>query len=330
MLRPQTAWLTAALWAFAAPALATEPTADPAAAEADGKPKPKTGVSSILRTLDWGAGSAQVLDLAKADIHARFEKRFDAARGDTFAIDRLMRERRDEVKAVEDTLVNFAGGRSGYEASIVADEYRTNAGESMLRIDDAAAQRYYFFKDGALWKIVVAYNTTVTRSVKFTDFVKQVKGKNGRPTDMEWATPPGGTRTLKKAIWADDLTQLEVEDRSEFFGTFVMRFIEKNNGVALDKGRRREAPAGAGSDAADGMLADIMGAADGSETANVVDELTGSAHNVDLSRGATEQEVIRRDPAPAKGRKKRGGKAAKKRAAEPEPQPADGGDVIIY
>ncbi len=331
MHRALSAWIGAALIGLSGAAMAADG-APQAAAEAPAKPTPKTGVSSILKLLDWGASSADVLAVAKADIEAGYADRLKQANGDTFAVDAVLRAQREEFAAVKKTLVQFIGARSGFEASIIADEYRSNEGESMLRIDDANAQRYYFFVDDKLWKIVVAYNSTISRSVAFPAFVKQVSRKNGRPTEADWVTPPGGTRTMRAAVWADDLTQLTVEDRTAFFGTFVMRFVEKSAGVARDARRAEPDSTPAPSRPSDGMLADIMGDTDGAATADVVDQLTGQDHAVDLAAGLPQDEVIRRDaPAAAKA----SGRKAKRKAAAEAPKsdapPAAGGDdVIIY
>lgn len=324
-------WFTfkvlALVLAMATPALA---------GEAGATPKPKTGVSRILKSLNWKASSADVLDQVKVEMDQRYQKRI-SRHVDTLTVDRVLREKRAAFAKIKKGQVHFDGGRSGYEASVVGEEFRANDGESMLRVDDQQAQRYYFFKHDALWKIVVVYNASISSRVDFAGFVKQIKGNYGAPTKLDWHTPAGGTRTLRGAEWADGITHLAVEDRREFFGTYLMRFVDKADGLPIEARRKGGAAKGtaAGSDFTDGMLADIMGGDNGEESANVVDQLTGANHDVDLTTGRPKDDpVLDRsgviapvDRAPAKPAKA----SAKTKQPRQAPAPdASGEPYIIY
>jgi hypothetical protein len=294
----------------------------------------KTGVSRILKKLDWKISATVVLDDAKRVIEERYSKKV-AKHSDAMTVDRIMREKRAAFAEIKKSLVFFDGGRSGYEASVVADEFRANQGESMFRIDDNQAQRYYFFQNDRLWKIVVVYNSSISRKVDFPAFIKQIKGTYGQPVKMDWHTPAGGTRTLRGVTWADEITHLDVEDRREFFGTYLMRFVDKADGLALEKRRKGGAGVAApGGDFTDGMMADIMGDGGGEDSANVVDELTGSQHDVDLITGRPKDDTIvldrsGNDAVKAKTRKKKASK--RKGSSKTDSAPAQSDEpYIIY
>jgi hypothetical protein len=328
-----------------APAAAPAPASVPApSTTADGKPLPKTGLSSILGTLDWGTGHDAVLAAVKAQIDERYAKAMEDIR-DPLEIDRALRRKNAELAGVQKTYLRFTGERTGYESSLIAQDYVTDSEEAVLRIDDAAAQRYYFFKDDRLWKVLVAYNTSISRSVPFADFVKQVQSKYGRPADVDWYTPPGGARSIRSATWHDDVTQLVVEDRTEFFGTFVMKFLDVKSGVQLEAERaaqhQQKKPGVTDDPMVSSTLAEITSGGDAPTDGNdgVVDRLTGVQTDVNLDKGRPEYDLPIRGPiagptaetGDAKGKKgKKGRKGADDKAPEKQPDAKPAEPFIIY
>ena len=312
------------------PAQAPAPaTAAPSAApSAPAGPQEKQGVSHILGFLDWGANSADVVATIKKEIDTRYAEVLRELR-DPLEIDKTLRRKADEYGRIEKTFVQFTGQRTGYESSLIAADFLPNNDEAMLRVDDADAQRYYFFKNDRLWKVVVAYSSTVSRQTPFPEFVKQVQDKYGRAIAAEWTTPKGGAKTLHASTWEDTLTRVVVEDRTEFFGTYCMKFLDKAVGVPLDQEREKNQPSKpqVENDASVDSVLNEITTQSGPSDDGIVDRLTGSEHAVDLAGNRPEYETgLNRGPAAsptypadapdAKGNK---GKAkAKAKAKAPE------------
>ncbi|MFN3200634.1 MAG: hypothetical protein ACE366_19700 [Bradymonadia bacterium] len=306
--------------------------------EAEAKKKvPKTGISSVLGLLDWGCSHNDVLGKVKAEIDERYAESLRQTT-DVFEIDRIRKRKQQEYARVEKTYVQFGAQRTGYESSLIAKDFQKNSGESVVRVDDASAQRYYFFKDDRLWKVLVAYNNSITRKVSFEKFARQVRKKYGRPVKMDWYTPKGGTKTIRAATWSDDMTQLKVEDRSAFFGSFVMTFLSKDEGVALEANRvgTPASPANIADDpAVASALADITGGVMNEET-DIVDQITGETPEVDLNAGRKRYESVSRvsgkpvvDGPKRRSRKgRKGAKKATKKAEETKPAAEE--PFIIY
>ena len=296
---------------------------DPIEGEEKNDEKPaKTGISTILGELDWGDTHREVIVQAKAEIDAAYADDFKRYNGDTLQTDRLMRARRKDYKKVDENYIEFKGPRTGYESSVIAQEYKPNAGESMVRIDDDRGQRYYFFKDGKLWKIVVAQNNAKGETNGFAGFVKQIQRKYGRPTRVDWEGEGSG-RVMAGATWEDPNTRLVVRDQSAFFGTYSLKYLDLAAGVRIEESRpeRRDGDRTAVDDR---QLSDTMAEITGEtvqETDDIVDRLTGVRHDVNLDRGRPEYEVL--DPSAAAAKAKRdekreadkdsGGKSAKKK-----------------
>jgi hypothetical protein len=293
-------------------------------------PAPKKGLSGILKTLDWGTSSLEVIKALEAEVEARYAKSLEKA--DTLVIDKIMRKKRAEKKKVRKGLVRFDGRKTGYEASLISDDFRANNGEAMIRVDDGPAQRYYFFKDEQLYKVLVVYSTAVARRTKFPAFVSKAARKYGRPVKKETSKTD---KALTGAVWRDDQTELRVRDRG-LYGTYTMAFLQAGRGVEIENAR---IPSADGAKAvvsaqSEGMIADIMGGGDGA-SADVVDQLTGVEHKVNLNLGQEDYQPVRRapEPAPSRARKTRKAQRKKTRRKAPEadfaPTPT-GSDDIVY
>ena len=281
----------------------------------------KSGVSAILGTLDWGAAHPSVLTQVKADIDARYQDRLEVAAGDTLAIDRILREKTEEFKTVKKTFTRFTGQRTGYESSLISRDFDAAGDEAVLVVEQEDAQRYYFFKGDQLWKVLLAYNSSVSSRVPFDDFLKKVKGAYGGALHVEWYTPKGGTKRVRSATWEDDATVLVVEDRTDFFGTFVMKYLEKSEGAAREAALAQKKAAEAQPQAdpqMESMLDDITGGSD-DDGGNVVDEMTGSSADVDLESGKPKYDTLVRasDLRAEKAEKGRKKKARKDDEREP-------------
>ena len=278
-----------------APALAQDA---PAAATAEAKDDDgtKTGVSSILGKLDWGAQHPSVLQQIKADIDGRYQDRLQAAAGDTIAIDRLLREKSAEFKKVKSTFTRFTGQRTGYESSLISRDFDSAGDEAVLVIDGGDALHYYFFKSDQLWKVLLAYDSSISSKVPFKKFLAKLTAEHGDPLHVEWYTPKGGTRRIRSATWEDDATVLVVEDRTDFFGTFVMKYLEKSEGAAREAALAKKKAAEAQPTAdpqMESMLDDITGVGgDGDAGRDVVDQLTGSNAEVDLESGRPQYDTL--------------------------------------
>ncbi len=326
---------------------AAKPIASAAPASVPSGPQPKAGISHVLGLLDWGNASAAVLDTIRLEVTVRYEAKFKELR-DPLEIDRAMRRKAEELAAIDKTLVHFTGQRTGYESSLIAHDFVSNADEAMLRVDDAEAQRYYFFRNDRLWKVLVAYSTSASRNVPFGDFVRQVQEKHGRPTAVDWSTPKGGAKALRAAHWEDATTHLVAEDRTEFFGTFCMKFLDRTEGLTLEAARaqRPESERATDDPGVASALAEITSDGAGSDD-TVVDRLTGTQHSVDLvnnrpdyetalDRGAVESPIYVETKTRKSDKKKKGKAAAKgtgSATAAPASKPAEKkstSSVIIY
>jgi hypothetical protein len=245
------------------------------------KPTPKLTVTKALKELKWGMSHKELLSFLERDISARYETRISSARDD-IAIDKIRREEQAEKEALQKEYVSFTGQRTGYEVSVLKDDFAHNNSETMLRYQEGAIQRYYFFRYDKLWKLLVVYPSSGADG--FSQLVSQVKGRYGRPQKSNWETPYGGARRLVQAIWQDAQTQLVLDDKSAFHSRFVMRFLSVEVGEEIEAlhEKKQAMKAHTSGTSAGGLGVDIFAEEDKVE--DVVDQITGQKHEVNMDR----------------------------------------------
>lgn len=296
-------------------------------AAAQDAPQPRSKYAGIIHPLDWGASSSEVFGKLKSELDDRYRDQMKTS--DTIRIDQLIREKADEMKRIKDSLVRFDGQRTGYETSLVAGEVVPREGESLVRVDDRVAQRYYIFRNDQIWKVVVTYNVSTMGS--FTDFVQAVRGKYGNPKKASFSDD-GGERRITAVTWEDDHTRMVVEDQSEFYSSYVMKFVQVGQGTDLEQARanRPKVRPTAADSRAEGMMADIFEEDSAGAADDLVDQITGVEAEVDLSTGQVQQYAVPQMAEDTEPKKKKATKRAKKKQPKGKPAPKANTADIIY
>lgn len=251
-------------------------------ADARPRPKKKAKVSSALSGLTWGESHHKVINLLKEIIKSSYEKKLSEA-GDIIQSDRLRVEMKQKMDQVAEGYVEFNGQRTGYSISFIKDDFAQNNGETLLKYDEGSRTRYFFFRYDQLWKVVVSYPSSDGSG--FENLFDQVKKRFGRPVKKDWETPHGGSRHMVRAFWEDDKTRLIVEDMGSFYGCYVMKLISRVKGDEIGRiheSRRETRPAPGTARKIGGGSVDIFGEEE--DVSEVVDQITGEKHDVDLER----------------------------------------------
>ncbi len=209
-MRPMRKWLTAMI-TVAVVGLVTMSTA--------------SALDSALGDIEWGDDKETVLEKLRGQKldEIRKDRR---NRGDHAGMQRARQRVLDDMRRIEDSYTKLEGQRTGYEVSVITGEFTKDNNESVLRVRDDVAQRFYFFIDDGFYKLMVAYDPDHIANIGFSAFINRVRQHYGQPTDSEYGRSDG-RETLVKARWQDGEHELTVEDRRDYFGTFTMAFTDR-------------------------------------------------------------------------------------------------------
>ncbi len=304
-------------------------------------------LAEVLGDIKWGDSKETVLEKLE-------DQMMDAARKDPkLKRDRiLLQKEMQRIKSknakAKKTYTRLQGTNTGYEVSVIADEFSTNNGESFLKVKDKVAQRFYFFIDGKFYKLVVAYNRSYLKSTDFEKFVGGSVKKYGRPATAEYETI-GGEEELALVEWQTPGTKLAVKNKKEFFGTFTMSFADRQTIKRLSAQKKRFG----GNDKDEEELSSEVAALTQSNSidanSNVVDSIVGDV-NVNFNEGRPKDDQIRRydkdgnvieskdaqaskDTKKDKPKKKKAKKKKKTKKKKPDfsdLEAKSGDDLIIY
>lgn len=302
------------------------------------------GIAAMLGEIEWGDSRAEVVEKLREQMIQ--EVRDDESlRGDRVAMQRARQRALDRARGVEDSHTQLRGSRTGYEVSIISGEFKKDNNEELLRVRDEVAQRYYLFVDGKLYRVVVAYNSDYVENVGFETFLAQASRRYGRPVSSDYGEV-FGEEVLVRATWEDRDSELRVEDKREFFGTFAMIFSDRSMLSELRAANRLAT----GDQAQQAEVSDRVRALQRSEVvdrhAGAVDSLLGGDTTVDLSAGrpdyseeeAAAAEAQARAEAEARAEREREEEKKKKKKKKRRQERNDfsdleaggGDDLIIY
>lgn len=306
-------------------------------------PASQAQLKEVLGDINWGDTKTDVLNKIK-------KREMDRLREDKkIASDALLmqKERKDLMDriAVAEKSYTRLEGDTGYEVSVIGDEYSSNNGESFFRMKDKVAQRFYFFIDGKFYKLVVAYNASYVQGIPFESFVGSSVKKYGRPAVAEYDTIRQKEQ-LSLVSWEDPETTLNVKNKRELFDTYTMVFIDRQTVKRLEATNRKFGGSEKSEEEVSAAVKALTQEGDYSSNANVLDGIVGST-KVDLTEGRPQddkarkytdeggEEVAAADTKKSKKTKKSKEKKAKKKKVEKGPDFGNlstkaSDDLIIY
>src|SRR5204863_1286759 len=115
-------------------------------------------IEKLKGDFKWGMGPDEVVAKVQDRIRANYDERIKKTAQDPSRQDRVRKDMMAEVEKVKDKVIKFDGQKTGYDVSIIDQEFLHGMGESMLMTKEETATRYFFFSDGRLYKMFIAFD----------------------------------------------------------------------------------------------------------------------------------------------------------------------------
>lgn len=202
-------------------------------------PKPKVsaayGVVALLGDFQWGMTPKQVFKVLSKDIEDEYAKR-QKATDNAMEQDRNRAWRKDQLQAIKANHTKFTtGSKHRWGVSLIQYEYEDDANEEMLWVSNGQGLRkFYFFKDGELWKVFYAYSTEVWPGKSYADVVEEKFKKWFGPSPQQKVKQD--PKTAEPILRYNEWEALEGEKIRSFDLTQVHGVI----GLAVVDGRAEE------------------------------------------------------------------------------------------
>lgn len=185
-----------------------------------------------LGSIEWGWNREQFIQHFRDQFREEYRPRIARATG-AIEEDRLRYEMNDRIRLVRESWFEFDGRVSGYDQSFLRTEYTHNNQEAMVRIQQPqAADDYYFFIQGRLWKWYRAFKGDTFAGVDFDTVAAAFEQRYGPGTRREGARIEEGP--VEQWIeWHDDTTNARVMNTSSY-GFYVLVLEDRATAQRID------------------------------------------------------------------------------------------------
>lgn len=250
-------------------------------------------IVSAMDDVDWGWSQKQLISHFTKELR-RLYRPLLAKSTDAIAEDRLRRQMNARVARIKNSAVTFEGQHTGWDTSLIRDEYTHNNNESLVEVRELRAgghdpryTDYYFFINDHLWRRYRAFNQDQFSGIPFETAAASFQKRFGPAREKR----RGGA--LVGLEWQDDTTRLEAIDNTEFFGVFCLVFSEKATESRLDQLRKNKSGRGNRLNPLVEALEDAN-TGSGDRHRNVVEHITGKRYNTAKNRPGDEDDSRRR------------------------------------
>ncbi len=177
-------------------------------------------LAELYAGFKFGMSKDEVLGVLRKQLDQKYEEKIKATT-DVRAQDTFRAEKKAELARANQSYMTFQGKRTGWDDTIIEEEFAHNTGESMLeRWENSGGKnqrRFFFFHDGRLWKMFVSLDVSILPEDKknFETFEKVMQGQYGagdvEPGLITWRTDEFHVRAVDKLRTYDALA-LVIED----------------------------------------------------------------------------------------------------------------------
>lgn len=193
-------------------------------------------VSELMGLFKWGISPEDLQGILGKQIDKRYMLQVRATT-DVYQQDGLRKKGEEEKQRIRDSFVAFDGQKTGWDVSIIDKEFGQKDDESMLVYweNDPETKkdqrRFFFFIDGKLWKMFIAFNSELFKGKTYADFQKIMEVRYGKAA-------PGPDGDVSFIYWRAPGMYLRAIDLTQFYGNFCVSISD--DAVETTVAERRE------------------------------------------------------------------------------------------
>ncbi|MCG5052403.1 MAG: hypothetical protein KA712_05545 [Myxococcales bacterium] len=234
-------------------------------------------IEKLKGEFKWGMEVPAVQRLVEQRLRDSYAESLKKAIGDPTQYSRVRGQMEKEVKGLKAKYTEFEGRKTGYDVSIVDQEFAHKTDESMLVSRDENNTRYYFFSDGKLYKLFIAFGKDILADKTFEEFgdLMQARFGKAKTVKLEEKRKDGVVAKLDHFEWASAAGDgLRLVDRSEFYDVYCLVIYDRKEEERLRELRARVNPRSEGGDSlVEAVLSGSRTDADVNE--NIIDQIAG-------------------------------------------------------
>lgn len=189
----------------------------------------------------WGMSTDQVAAELTKRIEASYADKLKATVNDPTRQGSVRKMMAADIADLKKKYTKFDGQKTGYDVSIIDQEFAHKTNESMMTAKEENGTRYFFFADGKLYKMFVAFDKDILQGKSFAEFGQLMQGRFGKAKDVyvEEKSKAGVARKLDHFEWSSKAGDgLRLVDRSEFYDVFCLVVYDAGVARRLEDARK--------------------------------------------------------------------------------------------
>ncbi len=182
-------------------------------------------LGELMGEFTFGMQRKKVASILAKSIKERYREQIEATT-DVYKQDKLRRDEKKEIAAIDKDFVEFTGKKTGWDVSIIDDQFGHNTSESMLvyweNVEGKDQRRFFFFHDGKLYKMFVALSSSMLKDEQRNfDFFKEIMQKRYGQGALVTETRKGAEVPVALE-WQTPKYHVKAIDKLEFYGSFCL------------------------------------------------------------------------------------------------------------
>lgn len=193
------------------------------------------GARKLMGRFRWGMDVRTVNEQLKRDIEDEYNE-MQAQTRDPIQQDRNREWKRDQIAELAKNHVKFeSAAHHRWNVSLISHEFKDNDGEEMVWMKTPTMKKFFFFKDGELYKIAYAYGLQAWPGLTYEQILNDKFKKWFGPTPEAKfeVDPETQIKLIDYVQWNTvDGDRLRVFDMTAVHGAFMISLV---NGSAEDR-----------------------------------------------------------------------------------------------
>ena len=185
-------------------------------------------IGELMGPFKFGMSSKEVLQILGKQIGEKYAERIKSTE-DVYKQDKLRRDKQGEIDRIKKSMVEFKGKKSGWDVSIIDDQFAHNTDESMMVFwenepgSGKDQRRFFFFHNGQLYKMFIAMNSGMLKGEQrtFAYFKNIMEQRYGAGL-----TVPEKGKTSAYIDWNAKDFHLRAIDKLDFHGSFCLMIAD--------------------------------------------------------------------------------------------------------
>ena len=173
----------------------------------------------------------------------------------------------------ENSLLEFTGQQSGYAVSVVAEEYKNNAGEALTKYAYSGSTAYFFFSGKKLWKLYICSEA----ASDFSELLVGLATLYGDPVEVVFEDEEEKTTPLL-AIWRDTFFEFTAAPPQGIYVCSRLKWTYLPESEAVAKRRAGTEKGEQKVDEAEALLQQVMGG-DDKKNEDIMDQILENKKN---------------------------------------------------